>query len=138
VPSTKVEDVAAASAWRPPSSPAAARGSPCGRRRRRRHRPSVPTPRRADDLLWRALHDGQYDKAPPALQAAYLVNPRDVVTAAHIGWVRIWRLRAALAGRSAGPLGLPRRNCVRSATLLKKSPTFGSNCCQFEATADSV
>ena len=40
-----------------------------------------------------------------ALQAAYLENPRDVVSAAHIGWVRIWRLRAALAGPSAGPLG---------------------------------
>jgi hypothetical protein len=51
--------------------------------------------RRADDLFWRTLHDGDYDKTPAALtalQAAYLENPRDAVTAAHIGWVHIWRL----------------------------------------------
>src|SRR5260370_6893750 len=51
--------------------------------------------RRADDLFWRTLHDGDYDKTPAALsalQAAYLENPNDAVTAAHIGWVHVWRL----------------------------------------------
>ena len=51
--------------------------------------------RSADDLFWRTLHDGDYDKTAAgltALQAAYLENPRDAVTAAHIGWVHIWRL----------------------------------------------
>src|SRR5260221_1322799 len=54
-----------------------------------------PAARSADDLFWRTLHDGDYDKTPAALsalQAAYLDNPNDAVTAAHIGWVHIWRL----------------------------------------------
>jgi len=55
----------------------------------------TPAARSADDLFWRTLHDGDYDKTPAALsalQAAYLDNPNDAVTAAHIGWVHIWRL----------------------------------------------
>src|SRR5260370_41911066 len=55
----------------------------------------TPAARSADDLFWRTLHDGDYDKTPAALtalQAAYLGNPNDAVTAAHIGWVHIWRL----------------------------------------------
>src|SRR5260370_42667427 len=57
----------------------------------------TPAARRADDLFWRTLHDGDYDKTPAALsalQAAYLDNPNDPVTAAHIGWVHIWPLGA--------------------------------------------
>src|SRR5260370_26153656 len=55
----------------------------------------TPAARRPDDLFWRTLHDGDYDKTPAALsalQAAYLDNPNDAVTAAHIGWVHVWRL----------------------------------------------
>src|SRR5258708_8499837 len=55
----------------------------------------TPAARGADDLFWRTLHDGDYDKTPAALsalQAAYLDNPNDAVTAAHIGWVHVWRL----------------------------------------------
>lgn len=51
--------------------------------------------RRADDLFWQTFHSGDYDKTPAtlhALQAAYLDTPNDAVTAAHIGWVHVWRL----------------------------------------------
>ena len=50
---------------------------------------------RADALFWRTLHAGDYDNigaALNALQAAYLADPADAVTAAHIGWMHIWRL----------------------------------------------
>jgi hypothetical protein len=50
---------------------------------------------KADELFWRTLHAGEYDEIPAALDAvkgAYLENPTDAVTAAHIGWLHIWRL----------------------------------------------
>ncbi len=50
---------------------------------------------RADDRFWQTLHGGQFDKileALTALKAAYLGDPNDAVTAAHIGWMHIWRL----------------------------------------------
>ena len=49
----------------------------------------------ADALFWQTLHAGQYDEISTALQAltgAYLANPNDAVTAAHVGWMHIWRL----------------------------------------------
>ena len=49
----------------------------------------------ADALFWKTLHDGQYDQIPVvlnALTAAYLENPNDAITAAHIGWMHVWRL----------------------------------------------
>ena len=49
----------------------------------------------ADQLFWKTLHGGEYDQIPEALtalKAAYLANPRDPVTASHIGWLHIWRL----------------------------------------------
>jgi len=56
----------------------------------------------ADALFWKTLHDGQYDQIPAvmnALTAAYLSNPHDAITAAHIGWMHAWRLveRARMA-----------------------------------------
>lgn len=50
---------------------------------------------KADALFWQTLHAGQYEEIPAALQAltaAYLANPNDATTAAHIGWMHIWRL----------------------------------------------
>jgi hypothetical protein len=50
---------------------------------------------KADDLFWQTLHAGRYEEIPAvvnALTAAYLANPNDAVTAAHIGWTHIWRL----------------------------------------------
>ena len=49
----------------------------------------------ADKLFWTTLHAGEYDRIPDALsalKAAYLEDPRDAVTAAHVGWLHIWRL----------------------------------------------
>jgi hypothetical protein len=49
----------------------------------------------ADDLFWRSLHAGAYEQIPEvlnALKVAYLANPNDAVTAAHIGWMHTWRL----------------------------------------------
>jgi hypothetical protein len=49
----------------------------------------------ADKLFWATLHGGDYDRIPEALtalKAAYLENPRDAVTAAHVGWMHTWRL----------------------------------------------
>ena len=56
----------------------------------------------ADTLFWATLHGGAYQRIPTALtalKAAYLRTPNDAVTAAHIGWLHIWRLgeRARLA-----------------------------------------
>jgi tetratricopeptide (TPR) repeat protein len=50
---------------------------------------------KTDELFWRTLHAGEYADIPAALDAltgAYLENPNDAVTAAHIGWLHIWRL----------------------------------------------
>ena len=49
----------------------------------------------ADKLFWQTLHGGQYERIPEALTAvtaAYLENPNDAVTAAHVGWLHIWRV----------------------------------------------
>jgi hypothetical protein len=49
----------------------------------------------ADKLFWTTLHGGDYagiQKALEVLTAAYLQNPGDAVTAAHVGWLHIWRL----------------------------------------------
>jgi hypothetical protein len=50
---------------------------------------------KADELFWATLHNGAYEQIPPALEAqtaAYLANPTDAVSAAHVGWLHIWRL----------------------------------------------
>ena len=50
---------------------------------------------RADALFWTTLHAGDYEGIPraiTALTAAYLADPLDPVTAAHLGWLHIWRL----------------------------------------------
>lgn len=50
---------------------------------------------KADALFWQAFHAGDYPdigRVLQALTAAYLADPNDPVTAAHIGWMHIWRL----------------------------------------------
>ena len=50
---------------------------------------------RADGLFWQTLHSGDYDGIPKAMQAvkaAYLQAPGDATTAAHVGFLHIWRL----------------------------------------------
>ena len=49
--------------------------------------------KRANDRFWDALHGGRYDELPAvieALTAAYLQNPRDAATAAHIAFAHAW------------------------------------------------
>jgi uncharacterized membrane protein len=49
----------------------------------------------ADAKFWDALHGGRYEELPQvldALTAAYVENPRDAQTAAHIGFSHVWRL----------------------------------------------
>ena len=50
---------------------------------------------KADDLFWQTFHNGEYEKIQPALEvltAAYLQTPSDAKTAAHIGWLHLWRM----------------------------------------------
>lgn len=54
-----------------------------------------PQALKADQLFWQTLHSGNYDAIAPALDAvtnAYLQDPRDATTAAHVGFLHIWRL----------------------------------------------
>jgi hypothetical protein len=49
----------------------------------------------ADALFWKVLHEADYAHIQTALEpltAAYLADPADAVTAAHIGWLHIWRV----------------------------------------------
>jgi hypothetical protein len=53
---------------------------------------------RADDLFWQTFHNGKYEEIQPALEAltaAYLQTPSDAKTAAHIGWLHVWRISEA-------------------------------------------
>jgi hypothetical protein len=55
----------------------------------------TPAALRADALFWSTLHEGRYEAIPQALKAttaAYLQDPNDAATAAHVGWMHIWRL----------------------------------------------
>lgn len=60
----------------------------------------------ADSLFWRIFHAGAYDQAPRAmrlLKAAYLQNPSDHRTAAHIGYLHAWHLTERARLDSVGP-----------------------------------
>lgn len=66
----------------------------------------TPAAAEADALFWKTLHAGAYDRIPEALRAlkaAYLENPRDAITAAHIGWMHTWRLGERARQPSLGP-----------------------------------
>lgn len=68
----------------------------------------VPLAEVADTVFWRTLHAGQYDSIPRAmllLKAAYLQNPRDPRTTAHIGFLHAWSV-------------------AEGARLLRRSPTI--------------
>nr|WP_199044397.1 hypothetical protein [Dyella sp. ASV24] len=54
-----------------------------------------PAALQADGLFWETFHSGDYAKIQASLEAstaAYLRNPNDAVTAAHVGWLHMWRL----------------------------------------------
>ena len=49
----------------------------------------------ADTLFWSTFHGARYDdiqRALDVLTAAYLDTPNDDITAAHIGWMHMWRV----------------------------------------------
>ena len=53
------------------------------------------TAQRADTLFWNTFHSGDYDgisKAMEAVKGAYLQSPNDPVTAAHVGFLHVWRI----------------------------------------------
>ncbi|HWU75479.1 MAG TPA: hypothetical protein VN043_03160 [Rhodanobacter sp.] len=62
--------------------------------------PVAPSPRnpaamQADALFWQTLHNGDYARIQPALEAetgAHLRDPGDSTTTAHVGFLHIWRL----------------------------------------------
>ena len=61
---------------------------------------------RADALFWQTLHSGDYEGIPKALQAvkgAYLQAPGDAVTAAHVGFLHIWRLSENVRQETRSP-----------------------------------
>ena len=61
---------------------------------------------RADGLFWKTLHGGDYDGIPRAMQAvkgAYLQAPGDAVTAAHVGFLHIWRLAESARQEALSP-----------------------------------
>jgi hypothetical protein len=67
---------------------------------------SSPQARQANQEFWQALHGGHYediDRVLEQLTAAYLANPGDGETAAHIGFSHTWRVseRARLASPRA-------------------------------------
>lgn len=54
-----------------------------------------PAALEADKLFWTTFHSGNYAQIQAALEpltAAYLADPGDAVTAAHVAWLHIWRL----------------------------------------------
>ena len=48
-----------------------------------------------NDVFWAALHGGQYDQLPSVLEQltqAYLADPNDAITTAHLGFAYIWQI----------------------------------------------
>lgn len=57
--------------------------------------PSTTEARAANERFWQTLHGGRYEELSPLLDqltAAYLENPNDAETAAHIGFAHVWRV----------------------------------------------
>ncbi|MDB4913851.1 MAG: uncharacterized protein JWM95_1495 [Gemmatimonadetes bacterium] len=55
----------------------------------------IPAAILADSLFWRTLHAGAYDSIPRAMvamKAAYLQDPADAQTAAHVAFLHAWRI----------------------------------------------
>ncbi|HUK20748.1 MAG TPA: hypothetical protein VLV45_04230 [Gemmatimonadales bacterium] len=49
----------------------------------------------ADSTFWRTFHGAQYDHIQDAIETlarAYVATPNDPTTAAHLGWLHIWRI----------------------------------------------
>lgn len=49
----------------------------------------------ADTMFWHTFHAGRYDSLPATIEVltrAYVATPNDHVTAAHLGWLHMWRM----------------------------------------------
>src|SRR5579859_4784021 len=65
-----------------------------------------PDAKTANAKFWDTFHGGHYDAIPEALDgltAAYLENPGDAETAAHIGWLHTWRATERARNEKVGP-----------------------------------
>ena len=61
---------------------------------------------RADEVFWKVFHGGAYDEVPQALDTlagAYLQDPSDAVTAAHVAWLHMWRFVESSRLEHVGP-----------------------------------
>jgi hypothetical protein len=93
---------------------------------------STPAARQANQEFWQALHGGHYEDIGRVLEhltAAYLANPNDGVTAAHIGFSHTWRLseRARLGSPPAtitDDLVLAHKYFSEATTLVPKDARF--------------
>jgi hypothetical protein len=100
----------------------------------RKHPSSVRTEAalKADEVFWRTLHHGNYmgiTDALDTLTAAYLQTPTDAVTAAHIGWLHIWRVSESARLNSVPPtitdqMTLARRYFQEAVTLDRSDARF--------------
>src|SRR5262252_6986463 len=60
----------------------------------------------ANAKFWDTFHGGRYEAIPEALDGltgAYLENPGDAETAAHIGWLHIWRASESVRNAKISP-----------------------------------
>ncbi len=76
-----------------------------------------PAAESASALMWATLHAGDYqsiDKVLPALNGAYLQDPNDARTAAHIGFLHIWR------SAESGRLGKPDPTVLQSMAVARR------------------
>lgn len=69
----------------------------------------TPAAEAASRLMWSALGEGDYaaiDRVLTALHGAYLQDPGDATTAAHIGMVQLWRVSESARRGSPDPSAL--------------------------------
>ncbi|GLQ99297.1 hypothetical protein [Dyella mobilis] len=57
--------------------------------------PRQPATAQADQLFWQTFHSSDYAHIQASIEAstaAYLRDPNDAMTAAHVGWLHMWRV----------------------------------------------
>jgi hypothetical protein len=68
--------------------------------------PSADVAKTANQKFWENFHAGRYEAIPETLDlltAAYLENPNDAETAAHIGFLHTWRISESARQEKAPP-----------------------------------
>jgi hypothetical protein len=100
----------------------------------------------ADVRFWESLHGGRYEDLPRVLEeltAAYLEDPRDAQTAAHLGFSHVWRLsgRVRLDTPSAtitDELALARRYFSEAVRLAPDDERLGGFLASMELAEGSI